>query len=121
METFCFSGRSNIPRRIPDSSIPGHRLAATTNRFRCPILALFLFNNWSDRLQNARSKDHNVCHEHQLEGPITVQCLEGWIAFTADDDKHSLKAGQWTYLPPGVRHTISGVEDSLVLLTIIFP
>ena len=66
-------------------------------------------------------KDHNVCHEHQLEGPITVQCLEGWIAFTADDDKHSLKAGQWTYLPPGVRHTISGVEDSLVLLTIIFP
>jgi quercetin dioxygenase-like cupin family protein len=66
-------------------------------------------------------KDHEVCHEHHMEGPITMQCLEGWISFTADGDKHSLKAGQWTYLPPGVRHTITGVENSMVLLTIIFP
>lgn len=63
---------------------------------------------------------HEVCDNHSVEGPITVQCLEGHIAFTADGDKHSMRAGQWLFLPGGVPHTISGVEDSLVLVTIMF-
>ncbi len=65
-------------------------------------------------------KDFEVCHDHQVPGPITVQCLEGRIAFTSDGDTHSLRAGQWSYLPGGVPHSIKGVEDSLVLLTVMF-
>lgn len=61
-----------------------------------------------------------VCKNHRVEGPITVQCLEGRIDFTADGDERILQAGQWLFLPGGVPHTISGAEDSLVLLTVIF-
>lgn len=61
-----------------------------------------------------------VCHSHSVEGPMTLYCLAGQIAFTADADQHSVRAGQWLFLPGGVPHTIRGVEDSLVLLTIMF-
>lgn len=65
-------------------------------------------------------KEYEVCHDHHVKGPITVQCLDGWVALAIDGDKHSLKAGQWTFVPAGAPHTITGVEDSLVLLTVIF-
>ncbi len=65
-------------------------------------------------------KEYEACRGHHVQGPITVQCLEGWVALTIDGDKHSLKAGQWTFVPAGAPHTITGVEDSLVLLTLIF-
>ena len=63
---------------------------------------------------------HEVCHNHQVDGPITIQCLEGRIAFAADGDTHLVRAGQWVFLPGGVSHTITGVEDSLILLTVMF-
>jgi quercetin dioxygenase-like cupin family protein len=63
---------------------------------------------------------HEVCRNHQVEGPITVQCLAGQISFTAGDDAHVVRQGHWLFLPGGVPHTITGVEDSLVLLTVIF-
>jgi quercetin dioxygenase-like cupin family protein len=65
-------------------------------------------------------KGHEVCRNHQVEGPITVQCLAGRITFTADDDAHQVREGQWVFLPGRVPHTITGVEDSLVLLTVMF-
>lgn len=63
---------------------------------------------------------HEVCHNHQVDGPITVHCLAGRIAFTTDDGTRSLRAGQWLFLPGGVPHSITGEEDSLVLLTVMF-
>lgn len=63
---------------------------------------------------------HEVCRQHSVPGPITLHCLEGQIAFTADDDKHAVRAGQWLFLPGGIPHTILGVEDSMILLTIMF-
>ncbi len=32
-------------------------------------------------------KGHEVCRNHRVDGPITVQCLEGQIAFTADSER----------------------------------
>ncbi len=63
---------------------------------------------------------HEVCRNHQMEGPITVQCLAGQIAFTVDNVTHVVRQGHWLFLPGGVPHTIAGVEDSLVLLTVMF-
>jgi quercetin dioxygenase-like cupin family protein len=63
---------------------------------------------------------HEVCHNHQVDGPITVQCVAGQIAFTAGDETHVVRQGHWLFLPGGVPHTIAGVEDSLVLLTVMF-
>jgi quercetin dioxygenase-like cupin family protein len=65
-------------------------------------------------------KGHEVCRNHQVDGPITVHCLEGQIAFTANGHARPVRSGQWLYLPGGIPHTITGVEDSLVLLTVMF-
>jgi quercetin dioxygenase-like cupin family protein len=64
---------------------------------------------------------HEVCRNHQVNGPITVQCLEGRIAFATDGESHAVRAGQWLFLPGGVPHTITGVDDAVVLLTVMFP
>lgn len=63
--------------------------------------------------------ESEVCHEHHLKGPITVQCLKGQITLAIGGDKHALKMGQWTFVPAGAPHTITGIQDSLVLLTLI--
>jgi quercetin dioxygenase-like cupin family protein len=65
-------------------------------------------------------KGHEVCRNHRVDGPITIYCLDGRIDFTAEGDTHSVRAGQWLFLPGGIPHTITGVEDSLILLTVIF-
>jgi quercetin dioxygenase-like cupin family protein len=66
-------------------------------------------------------RGHEVCHNHQVEGMLTLHCLEGRIAFTADGDTRELAAGHWLFLTGGVPHTIRGLEDALALLTVIFP
>lgn len=63
---------------------------------------------------------HEVCHDHRVDGPITLLCLKGQIAFTSDGQTRALPEGHWLFLPGGVPHTIAGVENSLVLLTILF-
>ena len=65
-------------------------------------------------------KGHEVCRNHKVDGTITVQCLEGQIAFTADGDTRAVRAGEWIFLPGGVPHTIKGMDDSLMLLTVMF-
>lgn len=77
--------------------------------------------NEFEAIRIAVPKGGEVCSNHQVEGPITVQCLKGRVAFTADGDVHSLRAGQWLFLPGRVPHSITGVEDSLILLTVMFP
>lgn len=57
---------------------------------------------------------------HKVDGPITVQCLEGLVAFTTDGETRELRAGHWLYLRGGEDHALVAHEDSLVLLTIMF-
>ncbi len=77
-------------------------------------------NEAFEAIRMAVPQDFEACHNHQLAGPITIHCIEGEIALTADGDTHLLRAGQWTFLNGGVPHTIKGIEDSLLLLTVIF-
>jgi quercetin dioxygenase-like cupin family protein len=65
-------------------------------------------------------KGHEM-RRHQVEGSITVYCIAGRVAFHDGDAVHDLKAGHWLYLPGGAPHSLSGIEDSAVLLTIMFP
>lgn len=57
---------------------------------------------------------------HKVDGPITVHCLKGLIAFTADGETRELRADHWLYLRGGESHALAAHEDSLVLLTIMF-
>jgi quercetin dioxygenase-like cupin family protein len=58
--------------------------------------------------------------EHQVSGPITVHCVEGSISFTALGVTQDLTAGQLLYLEPDEPHSLIGITDAVVLLTIIF-
>lgn len=58
---------------------------------------------------------------HQVDGAISVYCVEGRVAFTTDGETRDLRAGQWLYLRPNQVHSLAAVDDSLLLLTILFP
>ncbi len=106
-----------IPHAAPgipvDLQPPDEPLAkATTNAL--------VKNDQFEAIRLVIPKGHEVCRNHQVKGPITVQCLKGHVAFAVEGETHSLRAGHWLFLPGEVSHTMSGVEDSLVLLTILF-
>ncbi len=65
-------------------------------------------------------KGHEL-KEHQTDGPITIYCIEGRLTFSARDRTHELKPGQWVFLLSREPHSLVAIEDSSLLLTILFP
>lgn len=59
--------------------------------------------------------------EHKAKGEIVVQCLEGKVAFTAFGKTHNLETGTLLCLPTGEPHTVKGIENASLLLTILLP
>lgn len=58
---------------------------------------------------------------HKALGEITVQCLEGRVAFTAHGTTQELTAGQLLYLAAEEPHALNAIEESSVLVTILLP
>lgn len=56
---------------------------------------------------------------HKVDGFITLLCLKGHVVIEADEDIE-LRAGDWVYLERGAPHGVRGIEDSALLLTILF-
>ena len=56
---------------------------------------------------------------HKAPGQITVQCLEGRVAFTAEGKTEELTAGQLLYLAAGEPHAVKGIDDSSLLVTLL--
>jgi quercetin dioxygenase-like cupin family protein len=59
--------------------------------------------------------------EHKTKGELVVQCLEGRVALTALGTTLNLEAGQLLYLPTGEPHSVKGVENASLLLTVLLP
>jgi quercetin dioxygenase-like cupin family protein len=59
--------------------------------------------------------------EHKAKGEIIVQCLEGRVAFTVFGKTQNLEAGKLLYLPTGEPHSVKGIENASLLLTILLP
>jgi len=57
---------------------------------------------------------------HDVPGNITLHCLEGRVQLVLEQNTIELPAGQWIYLDGGERHAVVGIEDSSLLLTILF-
>lgn len=55
---------------------------------------------------------------HQVPGYLTLHCLEGRVRL--DPLGVELGAGEWTYLDRQAPHAVHGIEDSSLLLTILF-
>ncbi len=102
----------------PDATVDYHATGEGPTEARTTALVK---NNWFEAIRLVLPKGHEVCHDHQVEGPITVHCLQGRAALTAGGAAHELRAGHWLYLLGNDPHTLRGIEDSLVLLTIMFP
>ncbi|WP_416798158.1 cupin domain-containing protein [Ciceribacter azotifigens] len=57
---------------------------------------------------------------HKVDGPITLHCLEGRVQVNLPGKSLELSAAKWVYLEGGVPHSIKAIEDSSLLLTIVF-
>ena len=58
---------------------------------------------------------------HQAPGEITVQCLQGRVAFTSGVTTVELEAGRMLFLDAGTPHSLVGLEDSSLLVTKLIP
>jgi len=70
-----------------------------------------------------KENDHayNKRYEHKAKGEIVVQGLEGRVAFMAFGKTQTLEAGKFLFLPKGEPHTVRGIEDASLQLTIHLP
>jgi quercetin dioxygenase-like cupin family protein len=57
---------------------------------------------------------------HEVSGNITLYCLEGRVSLGLEQSSIELNAGEWVYLDGGEPHSVKGIEDSSLLLTILF-
>jgi quercetin dioxygenase-like cupin family protein len=55
---------------------------------------------------------------HHADSPMTIQLLEGALAFRIAERDHELQAGQVLFFGPGDAHDIRAVEESALLLTL---
>lgn len=62
---------------------------------------------------------HQSVPQHHVDGPIVFQCLEGRVSVTASGGDINLSAGQLTYLAPAESYSLTGLEDSVLLMTIV--
>ncbi len=58
---------------------------------------------------------------HTAPGEMTMQCLEGRVALTVQGKPRELSSGDFQHLPPDEPHSVKGLEDSSLLLTIVLP
>ena len=58
---------------------------------------------------------------HATRGEITVQCVEGRVAFTTGGVTSELESGQLLYLKGEQPHSVLAIDDAALLVTITFP
>lgn len=59
-----------------------------------------------------------VMKEHTAPGDIVVQLLEGKIWFDVNDERHEFKKGDMLFLDAMVPHSLGGIENSIIRLTL---
>lgn len=101
----------------PEAKVDYHAVGSGPTEARTAALVK---ENEFEVIRLVLPKDREVCHEHEVAGPVTIQCLRGRAALTVDGKTHELPAGSWVYLRGHDPHSLRGIEDSVVLLTIIF-
>lgn len=57
---------------------------------------------------------------HEVAGNLTLHCLEGRVSLGLAGAAVELAAGDWVYLDGGETHSVKGIEDASLLLTILF-
>ena len=60
-----------------------------------------------------------VIPEHQVQGELTVQCLEGSVEFSVKGATQLMWPGDLICVAGGEAHALKGVEDGSVLVTLL--
>lgn len=60
-----------------------------------------------------------VIPPHSVPGEVTVQCIEGRVAFDAVGKEVELTSGNLIYLAGSEQHAVRAEEDSSLLVTIL--
>lgn len=60
----------------------------------------------------------SILKSHQVPGRLTLHCLEGCVELALADGTVDLKANQWVHFDGGAPHSVRGIEDASLLLTI---
>jgi quercetin dioxygenase-like cupin family protein len=58
---------------------------------------------------------------HKTRGAIAVQCVEGRVAFTTGGITNELGAGQLLHVMADQPHSVLGIDDASLLVTIALP
>lgn len=61
-----------------------------------------------------------VLKQHQVEGPVSIQCMRGNVAVGTDGDSTELTAGGLLVLDKKVPHEAKALRDSVILVTVAF-
>jgi len=56
--------------------------------------------------------------EHSAKGTVIIQCLDGAVGIEAEEQHHTIKAGEMLTLKPGVVHDVVAQKDSDLLLIV---
>ena len=56
---------------------------------------------------------------HKVPGNIMLHCLEGRVSLGLTDSSLLLSSGEWVYLDGSDVHSLEGIEDASLLLTIL--
>ncbi|TWU08510.1 cupin domain-containing protein [Stieleria varia] len=56
--------------------------------------------------------------EHKAPKEITVDCLAGAIDFTTRHETHRMTTGMLLHLDAGELHSLTAIEDAIVLVTL---
>lgn len=57
--------------------------------------------------------------EHQAKAWASVQCVEGEVLFTLENEEHLLHPGDVILMAPGQRHSLGSKVSSAVLVTLV--
>src|SRR5690606_26049823 len=57
---------------------------------------------------------------HRVSGRIMLHCIEGHVKLELSHASVDLRLGDWLYLEGDEPHSVQGVEDASLLLTILF-
>lgn len=56
--------------------------------------------------------------EHDVRGPVTMQCMEGRVEVVADSVVSLLEAGDMVYLAGGSRRSLRALNDATLLISL---
>ncbi|MFW5965931.1 MAG: cupin domain-containing protein [Persicimonas sp.] len=89
----------------PHEAIDGHRQITIFHQASL-TLTLFYF------------QEGGHLPEHVVDGPVTIQVLDGDLEVSTSEADHRLSAGQLLVLAPGVEHDVKAHAESRMLLTV---